>query len=97
MIRSLLAPNPGAMTLDGTRTYVVGRKRPAVVDPGPHHPAHLRAILAALDGAAPIAILLTHSHSDHSALAPALAAETGAPVMIARGSSLDDAADGISR
>jgi len=97
MIRSLLAPNASAMTLDGTRTYVVGRERPAVVDPGPNDPAHLRAILAALDGAAPAAILLTHSHSDHAALAPALAAETGAPVMIARGSHLDGSGDLVSR
>ena len=97
MIRSLLAPNPGAMTLDGTRTYIVGRERPAVIDPGPRDPAHLRAILGALGGASPAAILLTHAHSDHAAAAPALAAETGAPVMIARGSHLDASADLVSR
>jgi glyoxylase-like metal-dependent hydrolase (beta-lactamase superfamily II) len=96
-IRSLLAPNPGAMTLDGTRTYIVGRERPAVVDPGPDHPAHLRAIMDALGGGSPSAILLTHSHSDHTALAPALAAEMGAPVMIGRGSHQADGSDLISR
>ncbi|HSU17806.1 MBL fold metallo-hydrolase [Longimicrobium sp.] len=96
-IRSLLAPNPGAMTLDGTRTYIVGRDRPAVIDPGPDDPAHLRAILDALGGASPTAILLTHSHSDHTAAAPALAAATGAPVMIARGSHLNPEGDLISR
>jgi glyoxylase-like metal-dependent hydrolase (beta-lactamase superfamily II) len=82
-LRTLLAPNPGAMTLDGTRTFIVGRDRPAVIDPGPDDPAHLRAILGALGGAAPAAILLTHSHADHTAAAPALAEATGAPVMIA--------------
>ena len=84
-MRTVLAPNPSPMTLDGTRTYVVGRARPVVIDPGPDDPAHLGAILAALGNARPIAILLTHSHADHSAAAPALAAATGAPVWMARG------------
>jgi hydroxyacylglutathione hydrolase len=77
---SILAPNPGPMTLDGTWTYVVGRERPAVIDPGPDHPAHLDAILRALGGTRPAAILLTHSHPDHTAAIPALARLTGAPV-----------------
>lgn len=90
--RTLIAPNPSAMTLDGTRTFIVGRERPAVIDPGPDDPAHLRAILDALGGASPAAILLTHSHGDHTAAAPALARATGAPVMIAPGSGIDEAA-----
>jgi glyoxylase-like metal-dependent hydrolase (beta-lactamase superfamily II) len=81
-VRMLLAPNPGAMTLDGTRTFIVGRERPVVIDPGPADAAHLAAILAALDGAAPAAILLTHSHGDHSALARTLADETGAELRM---------------
>jgi hydroxyacylglutathione hydrolase len=83
--RMLLAPNAGPMTLDGTRTFIVGRERPAVIDPGPSFPAHMGAILRALGGARPAAILLTHSHADHAQLAPALARETGAPLMIAPG------------
>lgn len=83
--RTILAPNPGPMTLDGTRTYLVGHARPAVIDPGPDDPAHLRALLDALGGSVPVAILLTHSHADHSAAAPALAEATGAPVRIAPG------------
>ena len=31
----LVAPNPGPLTLDGTRSYVVGGARVAVIDPGP--------------------------------------------------------------
>jgi glyoxylase-like metal-dependent hydrolase (beta-lactamase superfamily II) len=85
MIRTLLAPNPSPMTLDGTRTFVVGRERPAVIDPGPGDPAHLDAVMAALDGHRPAAILLTHAHPDHAAAAPELARRTGAPVMMARG------------
>lgn len=83
--RALLAPNPSPMTLDGTRTYLVGRERPVVVDPGPALEPHLAAILEALGGVRPAAILLTHSHPDHAAAAPALAERTGAPVWMARG------------
>lgn len=85
MLQSILAPNPSPMTLDGTRTLIVGRERTVVIDPGPDAPAHLDAILAALGGRTPAAILLTHSHGDHSAAAPALAARTGAPVRMAAG------------
>jgi glyoxylase-like metal-dependent hydrolase (beta-lactamase superfamily II) len=96
-IRSILAPNPSAMTLDGTRTYIVGRERPVVIDPGPDEPNHLRAILGALGGAAPAAILLTHSHADHTAAAPALAQATRAPMLIGRGAFGGDSADLVSR
>jgi glyoxylase-like metal-dependent hydrolase (beta-lactamase superfamily II) len=80
MLTTLLAPNPSPMTLDGTRTFLVGRRSPAVIDPGPDDAAHLAAVLAALDGALPAAILLTHLHPDHAAGAGALSAATGAPV-----------------
>ena len=82
MIQTLLAPNPSPMTLDGTRTFIVGR---VVIDPGPDHPAHLHAILLALGDVLPAAILLTHAHGDHSAAAVPLARRTGAPVMMSRG------------
>jgi hydroxyacylglutathione hydrolase len=85
MLRVVRAENPSAMTLDGSRTFLVGEPEPVVIDPGPEDPRHLRAILDALDGARPAAILLTHAHPDHSAGAPALAAATGAPVMMGEG------------
>jgi glyoxylase-like metal-dependent hydrolase (beta-lactamase superfamily II) len=81
MLRTLLAPNPSPMTLDGTRTFVVGRERIAVIDPGPAVPSHLDAILELLSGRALIGILLTHSHADHAELAEPLAGRTGAPVL----------------
>lgn len=96
MLQSILARNPSPMTLDGTRTFIVGRERPAVVDPGPDDPAHLDAVLAALAGRTPVAILLTHSHGDHSAAARPLATRTGAPLRMARGAlggGLEDAID----
>jgi glyoxylase-like metal-dependent hydrolase (beta-lactamase superfamily II) len=85
LLRTLLAPNPSQMTLDGTRTFIVGRERPAVVDPGPSAGGHLDAILAALGDASPVAILLTHVHGDHSELAGPLSVRTGAPLMVAPG------------
>lgn len=85
MLKTLVAPNPSAMTLDGTRTFILGAESPLVIDPGPDVAAHLDAIAGALAGAVPTAILLTHSHPDHADAAPALAARTGAPVMLAKG------------
>ena len=85
MLQTLLAPNPSPMTLDGTRTFIVGRERAAVIDPGPDDPAHLDAIADALGGRAPAVILLTHAHADHSAAAGLLSARTGSPVRMARG------------
>jgi glyoxylase-like metal-dependent hydrolase (beta-lactamase superfamily II) len=85
MLQTVLAPNPSPMTLDGTRTFVVGRERAAVIDPGPDDPAHLDAIVRALDGRAPAVILLTHAHPDHAAAAGLLSARTGAPVRMGRG------------
>lgn len=80
-IRRLVAPNPSPMTADGTNTYIVGTGTVIVIDPGPALHDHLAAILAALDpGERVVAIAVTHSHLDHSGLAPALRKATGAPV-----------------
>lgn len=80
-VRRIVAPNPSPMTFTGTATYLVGEAEAAVIDPGPDDPAHRAAILAALGGARVAAILVTHTHRDHSAGAPALAAATGAPLL----------------
>lgn len=80
MLRTILAPNPSAMTLDGTRTYLVGRRRVAVLDPGPHIASHLDALEAALGGADAV-ILLTHRHPDHADAAGTLAERLGANVL----------------
>jgi glyoxylase-like metal-dependent hydrolase (beta-lactamase superfamily II) len=78
LIRRIVARNPGPFTFKGTGTYVVGRGEVAVIDPGPDLPEHLEAILAALEGERVSAILLTHTHLDHSPLAGPLAKATGA-------------------
>lgn len=80
-LRRVLAPNPTPMTLWGTNTYLVGSGAVALVDPGPDMPAHLEAILAALEPGERIShILVTHSHMDHLGLTERLQKETGAPV-----------------
>ena len=81
-IRSLLAPNPSPLTGAGTNTWIVGATALAVIDPGPDDPAHLAAILGAVGPGQHVShILVTHAHHDHSALAPRLAAATGAPIL----------------
>ncbi|MCR5878786.1 MBL fold metallo-hydrolase [Phenylobacterium sp. J367] len=80
LIRRVIANNPSPFTYVGTGTYIVGRDEVAVIDPGPDDPAHLEAILAAIPGERVTHIVITHHHSDHSPLARALQARTGAPI-----------------
>lgn len=80
-ILRLTSPNAGPMTFHGTNTYLVGDERLAVVDPGPDDPTHLAAILAAIAGRPVDAVLVTHTHLDHSALAGRLARDVGAPLV----------------
>lgn len=68
----LKAPNAGAFTLDGSRAYLVGKEEVALVDPGPNVDEHIRALLAALDSATTVRVLLTHGHSDHAGAAETL-------------------------
>jgi glyoxylase-like metal-dependent hydrolase (beta-lactamase superfamily II) len=81
LVTRVLAPNPSPFTATGTQTHLVGRDALAVIDPGPDDPKHLAALIAAIGGRPVAAIVLTHTHRDHSPLARALAAETGAPVV----------------
>ncbi|MGZ4627166.1 MAG: MBL fold metallo-hydrolase [Kineosporiaceae bacterium] len=83
----VLAPNPGPMTLEGTNTWVLsapGGRRAVVIDPGPRHPAHLDAVLAAVRarGAGVGVVLLTHGHLDHSEGARAFAELSGPAVGV---------------
>jgi len=80
LTRSLLAPNAGPMTLDGTNSYLIGAPGSSsvvVVDPGPVHEGHLAALAAA--GRVDL-VLVTHQHADHSAASVRFAELTGAPV-----------------
>lgn len=94
----VLAPNPGAMTLEGTNTWVLiepGATGAVVVDPGPLGEQHLQRVLdlVALRGARVALTLLTHGHWDHAESAGRFAELTGAPVR-ALGAAHDDLADG---
>lgn len=80
-VRRVTAPNPGPFTGTGTGSYIIGEGEVAVIDPGPDEPSHLAALAAALDGKRVVAILVTHTHRDHSPAARPLAALTGAPVL----------------
>ncbi len=80
-VRRLIAPNPSPMTFTGTATYLIGDESVAVVDPGPLDDGHLEATLEAVGPSGHVeAILVTHSHRDHSAGARRLSRLTGAPI-----------------
>ncbi len=80
-VRRVIADNPSPMTERGTNSWIIGIDAVVVIDPGPDSAGHLAALHAAIGGARVEAILVTHSHLDHSGLAPALARATGAPVL----------------
>ncbi|MEV4432195.1 MBL fold metallo-hydrolase [Streptomyces sp. NPDC049555] len=81
----VLAPNPSAMTLDGTNTWILAEPDSdlaVVVDPGPDDEAHLRNVVATAEAAGKrVALtLLTHGHHDHSGGAARFAELTGTHV-----------------
>jgi glyoxylase-like metal-dependent hydrolase (beta-lactamase superfamily II) len=78
LVRRVIARNPSPFTFHGTGTYIVGRGRVAVIDPGPANEAHIEALTAALAGEEVSHIVITHTHLDHSPAAPRLQALTGA-------------------
>jgi glyoxylase-like metal-dependent hydrolase (beta-lactamase superfamily II) len=80
-IACVLAPNPGPLTGPGTNTWLVGTTDLCLIDPGPDDDRHLAALLTAIAGRPLRAIVVTHAHRDHCALAPRLARATGAPVL----------------
>jgi glyoxylase-like metal-dependent hydrolase (beta-lactamase superfamily II) len=82
LVASVLAPNPGPMTLSGTNTWVLGDPGAGpvvVVDPGPEDDGHLARVLDVAGGRVST-VLLTHRHLDHSAGAAAFARRAGCAV-----------------
>src|SRR6202161_2134275 len=77
-VRRLLVNNPGPFTFKGTLSYIVGKHRVAIIDPGPIDEAHIAALLAAVRGETVTHILVTHTHRDHSPAAARIKAATGA-------------------
>ena len=80
-LRVFKARNAGPFTLDGTRTYVVGRARPVIIDPGPADTSHIEALAAAVVEAEEVTIALTHRHGDHTDAVEGLVASIGARVV----------------
>ena len=79
-LRRVMANNPSPFTFKGTMSYIVGRGKVAIVDPGPDDPAHIGALLDAVRNETVTAIFVTHTHRDHSPAVPAVKAATGATV-----------------
>ena len=83
------------MTLDGTLTWIVGRRRVAVIDPGSAAASHIDAIAAEVGDVDSVRILLTHDHPDHSTGARQLARRLDARVYslgsgtLAEGSTIE--------
>ena len=82
-VRRLTAANSGPFTFTGTNSFIIGQGRVAILDPGPDDPGHVRALLEAVAGERVEAILVSHTHRDHSPGARYLRQATGAPVMAA--------------
>jgi len=80
-VRRMLADNPSPFTFKGTMSYIVGRGRVAIIDPGPLDERHIAALLDAVRGETVTHIFVTHTHHDHSPAVPRIKAATGAMVL----------------
>lgn len=82
-IERILANNPGPYTGAGTNTWILddGKGATIVIDPGPVDRSHADSILGHLGDRRPVAVLVTHTHTDHAPLANPLASELGVPAL----------------
>jgi glyoxylase-like metal-dependent hydrolase (beta-lactamase superfamily II) len=80
-VRAVVADNPGPFTFKGTMSYIIGRGKVAILDPGPDDDAHIKALLEAVRGETVTHIFVTHTHRDHSPAVPKVKAATGARVF----------------
>jgi len=79
-VRRVLCDNPSPFTFTGTVSYIVGRGKVAIIDPGPDNEAHAAALLDAVRGETVTHILVTHTHRDHSPNTARIKMATGATV-----------------
>jgi glyoxylase-like metal-dependent hydrolase (beta-lactamase superfamily II) len=86
-IVGIRAANPGAFTLSGTNSWIVGRAPAWLVDPGPALDEHVAALQAEIDRRGGLGgVALTHGHADHTEAVPAIRARyPGAPIAAANG------------
>lgn len=88
----VLAPNPGAYTLEGTNTWIVGADPAVVIDPGPDDAGHLHEVA---DQAGRVGcVVLTHTHEDHAEGGRAFADLVGAPLRAYRAEGASPLRDG---
>jgi glyoxylase-like metal-dependent hydrolase (beta-lactamase superfamily II) len=79
-VRRVLCDNPSPFTFTGTVSYIVGRGKVAIIDPGPDSETHAKALLDAVRGETVTHVFVTHTHRDHSPNAARIKSATGAPV-----------------
>jgi len=84
-IVTVTAPNPSALTLDGTNAYLLdgGNGEAICIDPGPDFSSHVDALIDAAHarGCRIATILVTHGHPDHWPASVPLAKQSGARVF----------------
>lgn len=78
LVRRMVCGNPGPFTFTGTVSYIVGRGKVAIIDPGPDDERHAQALLDAVRGETVTHVVVTHTHRDHSPNASRIVAATGA-------------------
>lgn len=79
LVRRVVARNGGPFTFHGTGTYIIGRGRVAIIDPGPDLDEHVDALRRAVEGETVTHLFVTHTHRDHSPATRRLKQATGAP------------------
>ncbi len=75
-----LGHNPGPMTGPGTNSYLLGKHKRCLIDPGPASEQQIASLLAGCAGELDM-ILVTHTHRDHSPAAQRLKEITGAELI----------------
>src|ERR1700761_5743570 len=80
-VRRILCNNPSPFTFTGTLSYIVGRGKVAIIDPGPDDEAHAKALLDAVSGETVTHIVVTHTHLDHSVNTGRIKVATGGRAM----------------
>lgn len=83
-IERITAENPSPFTLSGTNSYLVEGAATEVIliDPGPDLESHRQALHQAIGARKLVAILVTHSHRDHTTGIAAFQASLNAAVPI---------------